>query len=101
MDRVERIASMERALDEARSATEQMSDAVAALVDTTDSIRALSAYYGSQDWFKDREADERGKLPADLRRGVLGEDEPYEALVDAREMALGMLEVATGLLRAL
>ena len=92
---------MERALGEVQAATDQMSDAVAALVDATDSIRALGAYYGSQDWYKDREADERGKLPADLQCGVLGEDEPYEALVDAREMALGMLEVATGLLRTL
>ena len=48
-----------------------------------------------------RELDERGKLPADLERGVLGEDLPYEALVDAREAALAALEVATQMLRSL
>lgn len=101
MDRIERITAMERALNEGRNATDQMQEAIAALVDATDSISALSAYYGSNDWYDDRRADERGKLPENLARGVLTEDEPYEVLVDAREAALGMLEVATSLLRAL
>ncbi|MBP3892915.1 MAG: DUF4298 domain-containing protein [Atopobiaceae bacterium] len=101
MESAERVAAMEQALDQTCDAVDQMRDAVAELVDATDAIRDLSAYYGSQEWYQDRKADQRGKLPGDLRRGVLTEDVPYEALVDAREMALGMLEVATALLRAL
>lgn len=101
MDRVERIKAMEQALDATQDATEQLREAIAAQAVALDGLRALSAYYGSQDWFKDREADERGKLPEGLKRGVLGEDLPYEALVDAREAALGALEVATSMLRAL
>ena len=97
-DRIERIKAMEEALDATTDATSQLSEAIAAQVDA---LRTLSSYYGSQEWFKDREADERGKLPADLKRGVLGEDLPYEALVDAREAALAALEVATAMLRAL
>lgn len=92
---------MEEALDATTDATSQLSEAIAAQVDALDALRMLSSYYGSQEWFKDREADERGKLPADLKRGVLGEDLPYEALVDAREAALAALEVATAMLRAL
>lgn len=101
MDRIERIKHMERALNESRTATDQLSEAVAAVVDAMDALRDLSAYYGSQDWFADREADERGKLPAGLECGVLGEDLPYEALVDAREAALGAIEASTALLREL
>jgi hypothetical protein len=101
MNSIERIEAMEAALNAAREATDQLSEAVAAQAVALDGLRALSGYYGSQDWYKDREADERGKLPENLARGVLGEDLPYEVLVDAREAALGALEVATAMLRAL
>ena len=100
-DRIERIKAMEEALNVTTAATEQLSEAIATQVDALDALRALSAYYGSQEWFVDREADERGKLPRDLARGVLGEDLPYEALVGAREAALAALEVATAMLRGL
>ena len=98
---LERIKAMEAALDLSRDATDQLSEAIAAQVDALDRLRELSAYYGSQQWFQDCEADERGKLPEDLKRGVLSEDLAYEALVAARESALAALEVATAILRAL
>lgn len=104
MDRKERIARIERmeaAMNQSREAVDQLSEAIASLVDASDALQELSAYYGSQDWFADREADERGSLPADLARGVLTEDLPYETLVDAREAALGALEASTAVLRAL
>lgn len=99
--RIERIQTMEEALNVSRDAASQLSETVAMQVDALESLRMLSAYYGSQDWFKDREADERGSLPEDLARGVLGEDLPYEVLVGAREAALAAIEVATAMLRAL
>ena len=101
MERIERIEAMEAALDESREAIDQLQEAIAGLVDALDGLQALASYYGSQDWYKDRKADEQGRLPQDLKRGVLGEDEAYEVLVDAREAALGALEVATATLRAL
>lgn len=100
-DRIERISRMEDAMNTSREAVDQLQDAIGSLVDAMDSIRSLSEYYGSQQWFKDRGADDRGQLPDDLARGVLTEDLPYEVLVDAREAALGALEVATATLRAL
>ena len=99
--RIERIQAMEEALNVSREAADQLSEAIAAQVDALDSLRQLSAYYGSQEWYKDREADERGALPEGLARGVLGEDLPYEALMSARESAWAALEVATATLRAL
>lgn len=98
---IERIEAMEAALGKVTEATEQLSEAIATQVDALDALRELSSYYGSQEWYRDREADEKGKLPADLSRGVLGEDLPYEALVDAREAALAALELSAALLRAL
>ena len=43
-------------------------------------IRLLDSYYGSPAWKEDLEADEEGRLPKDLRRGVLSEDGIYNVL---------------------
>ena len=48
--------------------------------DVTEDIRILDAYYRSPLWRSDFEADEAGKLPADLPRGVLSEDGIYNVL---------------------
>ena len=46
-----------------------------------DDIGQLEAYY-DKDWRKDFEADEAGKLPKDLKRGVLSEDGLWNLLED-------------------
>ena len=40
----------------------------------------LVEYYESGRWLKDYEADERGELPRDLKRGVLSQDGLWELL---------------------
>lgn len=40
----------------------------------------LIHYYTGGQWLKDFELDERGLLPADLKRGVLSEDGVYNLL---------------------
>ena len=40
----------------------------------------LVDYYESGQWLKDYEADERGELPRDLKRGVLSQDGLWELL---------------------
>ena len=36
--------------------------------------RALREYYENGQWLRDYEADERGELPRELKRGVLSQD---------------------------
>ena len=43
---------------------------------------ALKEYYESGLWLSDYEADERGELPADLKRCVLSQDGLYNLLND-------------------
>lgn len=43
---------------------------------------ALKEYFESGLWLSDYEADERGELPAELKRGVLSEDGLYNLLND-------------------
>ena len=42
---------------------------------------------------KDFEDDEKGKLPHDLKRGVLSEDAVYDLLTDSREISVRMLKI--------
>ena len=48
-------------------------------------IAELSKYYSSELWKQDFAADETGKLPPDLKRGVLSEDGIWNLLSDYHE----------------
>ncbi|MER2053760.1 MAG: DUF4298 domain-containing protein [Clostridia bacterium] len=43
-------------------------------------LQLLNTYYTSGQWREDYEADERGELPPDLKRGVLSQDGLYDLL---------------------
>ena len=45
----------------------------------------LTSYYECGQWLQDFEADERGELPKDLKRGVLSEDGVYNLLSEFKE----------------
>lgn len=45
-----------------------------------DDFQELERYLMSHQWQRDYEADERGLLPANLKRGVLGQDALYDLL---------------------
>ena len=46
-------------------------------------LRILEAYYTSGEWRDDYEADERGEIPPDMKRGVLSQDALYDLLEGA------------------
>ena len=60
---------------------EEFSDAFERYLEVQDEIARLAEYYET-DWREDFEADERGDLPRDLKRGVLSEDGLYDLLTD-------------------
>ena len=81
---VERIKWMEQRFNNALAA---IKDESAALLKTIkEDVAELSKYYGSELWKQDFAADEAGKLPPDLKRGVLSEDGIWNLLSDYREM---------------
>ncbi|MCR5331559.1 MAG: DUF4298 domain-containing protein [Lachnospiraceae bacterium] len=84
--RVDRIRRMEAYLDEARQAMDDLHQAVIRYVNVQKGIKKLEEYYTCGKWMKDFEADEAGKLPADLKRGVLTEDAINDLLDDNRDM---------------
>ncbi len=48
-------------------------------------LSILLAYYDSPLWLADYEADDRGDLPQDLKRGILSQDGFYNLLTDLVE----------------
>ena len=68
LDRIERVEKYERLFDEARKQPD------------AELFSLLNDYYTSGSWREDYEADERGELPPDLKRGVLSQDALYDLL---------------------
>lgn len=82
---IERIQKMENILDTAHEMLDALETASAELKAYQSEIRKLEAYYTSEDWKNDYALEEEGKLPADLKRGVLSEDSVYNMLERNRE----------------
>ena len=71
-DRLRRIEHYERLYDEALMSRDG------------EALRALNEYLSSGLWLEDYEADERGELPPDLKRGVLSQDALYDLLTEEK-----------------
>ena len=71
LDRIERVEKYERLFDEATASHDP------------EKLRLLDTYYTSGNWREDYEADDRGELPPDLKRGVLSQDALYDLLEEA------------------
>lgn len=72
LDRIERVARYERLFEEAVASRDP------------EKLRLLHEYYTSGEWLADYEADERGELPPDLKRGVLSQAALYDLLEKAK-----------------
>ncbi|MCH5302913.1 MAG: DUF4298 domain-containing protein [Prevotella sp.] len=99
MEQTERIRQMELQLDRASQAVMELSAAIEKYAGAQEAIQALRDYYASNEWRQDFADDEAGRLPADLKRGVLSEDGIWNMLSDSRELNIRMLETATEALK--
>lgn len=86
MTQTERIREMEQRLERASAAVMRLSAALDDYAEAQDDIRALEAYYGSDEWKQDFADDEAGLLPQNQKRGVLSEDAIWNVLEDNREL---------------
>lgn len=86
MEQTERIRQMELRLERSAAAVMELSAALDKYEAVQEDLKVLDAYYGSEEWKQDYADDEAGRLPADLKRGVLSEDGIWNLLSDAREL---------------
>lgn len=88
----ERITLMEQRLQRAEKALSALETALEQYTDVHNDITALDAYLGSPEWLADRDDDEAGRLPQDLKRGVLSEDAIWNLIERYRDLKQQMHE---------
>lgn len=82
MPNIDRITRMEKALDNVSAAVKHLSEAVNAYAELQSQYQQLTDYYFGPDWLIDLDDDNEGRLPHDLKRGVLSEDAVYDLVSD-------------------
>ena len=91
MDQLERIAHMEGILNRGREAVDGLEQALEDYAAVREELAELDAYYSGDLWRRDYDDDAAGRIPKDLKRGVLSEDAVYDLLTD-RDRLRGRLE---------
>lgn len=85
-NQIERIREMELRMERVAKTVEELMTALSHFKALNDDLEVLDQYYGSDEWKQDLAADEAGRLPRDLKRGVLSEDGLWNLLSEVREM---------------
>lgn len=78
--RIDNIVLMEECYDRVQAAVKSRK----AYPTIEEDVEALRRYMYSGQWQRDYEADERGEIPSDLKRGVLSQDGLYDLLEGGR-----------------
>jgi hypothetical protein len=86
MKRIDRITRMETLFDKSQEVVNRLNQALEDFTALQADLDELEVYYTSPQWRKDFEADEAGKLPKDLKRGVLSEDGLWNLLEDYHQL---------------
>lgn len=95
MEQLERIAHMERILDDATEAVSALTVALEKYSAVQGQLLELIAYYDSAQWRQDFEDDNAGKIPKALKRGVLSEDAVYNLLVENQHLLKVLSSIAS------
>ena len=80
MDQIQRITYMEEILDDAAEISASLGNLLDKYSAVQTRLQELAEYYSSPQWKQDFDDDSAGKLPRDLKRGVLSEDAVYNLL---------------------
>ncbi|KAG4107030.1 hypothetical protein H8356DRAFT_921623 [Neocallimastix lanati (nom. inval.)] len=84
---------MEEKLDEVTPKIRAFEASLETMNKVFEDMKILSDYY-SNEWKQDYEADEEGKIPKDLKRGVLGQDTLYDLFSDYSQLGNDMKELS-------
>ena len=93
MTQIERIKHYEALLERVDQANGVLARALELFEKTEPLCAELDAYLAGETWKQDYEDDEAGRLPVDLKRGVLSEDGIFYALEEHRQLLTEMLEL--------
>lgn len=97
----DRINEMESILDECVEAVEELQGSLEYIERLQEKMGKLFEYYGSKEWYEDREAYEAidPENQAGIKAGVLSEDSVYDLITDVRDESFRMIELGTDILK--
>jgi len=90
---------MEKHLNKDSQAVKTLSDALDIYTEAMESIETIDDYLVSDEWQQDFNDSEAGKLPKDLKCGVLSEYGIWDVIDRNRELQAQMLEIVATHLR--
>ena len=82
---IERINKNEERFDKILKCVKELEKSLTDFNNTGKDLKLLKKYYGSRNWFKDKESYENNKIPK-IKAGVLSEDGVWNMLSDIDEI---------------
>ena len=95
---IEKLNKMDNSLDKSITKLKEFEKYLNEYKSIQKEINEVSDYYGSEEWFSLLDEYEKGNL-IDTRVGILSEDTAYNMIIENRELAIKMLEIATKVLK--
>jgi hypothetical protein len=89
---IDRITKNEERLDRINECIKEMKTALSNMKSIQKDLSLLNKYYGSKNWFKDKEAYEQGKIPK-IKAGVLSEDAIWNMNEEYKDLIMEMKEM--------
>ncbi len=89
---IDRIRKNEERLDNINNCIKNVENALEKFKKNKKNINMLNKYYGSTNWFKDKEAYENNEIPK-IKAGVLSEDAVWNMNDDIKELILEMKSI--------
>ena len=94
---IERIKNKEEKLDTMLDIIKRLEKSLEDFENSQNTMKELNEYYGSKEWFEDKEAFETGKIER-VKAGVLTEDAVWNLSIDMKELIERMNEISNKLL---
>ena len=91
---IDRITKNEEILDSILLSIKTTKDAIEKFKNNEKNIKKINKYYGSKNWFKDKEAYEKKIIPQ-IKAGVLSEDTIWNMLDDIDDLIKEMKSIIT------
>ena len=89
---IDRIKENEERLDNVLLSIKDLDKALNNFINNKGNIKKLNKYYGSKNWFKDKELFESGKIK-NIKAGVLSEDAVWDMLEDINSLLKNMKNI--------
>lgn len=91
---IKRIQENEEKLDKLTKIVNNLENSLNEFEEALSLLEELNEYYGSQEWFYDKELYEKGKIER-VKAGVLSEDAVWNLITDVKYLEEKMKEIKT------